>query len=82
MALEGIYPIIIDGELAGKLTVTVQGARTVFDAVCRPLVGIVRISVYGGGREGALGVLAPDGEQFSLHKMISRTELKAFPAEI
>ena len=82
MALEGTYPIMIDGELAGKLTVTAQGVRTVFDAVCRPLAGIVRISVYGGGREGALGVLAPDGERFGLHKALSRTELKAFPAEI
>ena len=82
MALEGTYPIMIDGELAGKLTVTAQGARTVFDAVCRPLAGIVRISVYGGGREGTLGVLAPDGEHFGLHKIFSRTELKAFPVEI
>ena len=82
MALEGTYPIMIDGELAGKLTVTAQGARTVFDAVCRPLTGIVRISVYGGDREGVLGVLAPNGEQFSLHKTFSRAELKSFPAEI
>ena len=71
MALEGVYPIMIDGVLAGKLTVTAQGARTAFDAVCRPLPGIVRISVYGGGAEGTLGVLVPDGEQFSLHKTLS-----------
>ena len=82
MALEGTYPIVIDGELVGKLTVTAQGARTVFDAVCRPLPGVVRISVYGGGAEGALGVLTPDGEQFGLHKILSRTELKNFPQEI
>ena len=82
MALEGVYPIIIDGELAGKLTVTVQGVRTVFDAACRPLAGIVRISVYGGGREGYLGVLTPDSEQLGLHKKLSRAELRSFPAEI
>ena len=82
MALEGVYPIMIDGNLEGKLTVTVQGAWTVFDAVCRPLPGVVRISVYGGGAEGVLGVLAPDREQFGLHKTLSRTELKSFPQEI
>ena len=82
MALEGTYPIVIDGVLAGKLTVTAQGARTVFDAVCRPQPGVVRISVYGSGAEGPLGVLAPDGEQIGLHKTLSRTELKNFPQEI
>ena len=82
MALEGVYPIIIDGELMGKLTVTVQGGYTVFDAVCRPLAGIVRVSAYGGGREGCLGILAPDGEQLSLHKKLSRADLRDFPQEI
>ena len=82
MALEGTYPIMIDGALAGKLTVTAQGARTAFDAVCRRMEGVVRISVYGGGAEGCLGVLAPENDGLSLHKTLSRTELKAFPQEI
>jgi len=82
MAMEGSYPIMIDGELAGKLTVTAQGARTVFDARCRMCAGIVRLSVYGGGTEGYLGVLAPEGEELSLHKTITRTELEAFPQQI
>ena len=59
--MEGVYPIVIDGEIAGKLTVRAAGGRTVFSAVCRPLEGVVRISVYGGGREGYLGVLARRG---------------------
>lgn len=77
------YPIMIDGELAGKLTVERQGARTVFDAECRPLQGVVRISVYGGGKEGPLGVLAPGADgKLRLHKSLSRNAMREFPGEI
>jgi len=79
---EGTHPILLDGGVVGKLTVTQQGARTVFDAWCRPLEGIVRISVYGGGREGLLGVLAPEGDGLTLHRRLSRAEMRAFPEEI
>ena len=80
--MEGVYPIWIDGEAAGKLTVRAAGGRTVFSAVCRPLEGVVRISVYGGGREGYLGVLAPEGDALTLEKSFSRAALREFPAEI
>lgn len=80
--MEGVYPIVIDGEIAGKLTVRAAGGRTVFSAVCRPLEGVVRISVYGGGREGYLGVLAPEGDALTLEKSFSRAALRDFPAEI
>ena len=80
--MEGVYPIWIDGEVAGKLTVRAAGGRTVFSAVCRSLEGVVRISVYGGGREGYLGVLAPEGDALTLEKSFSRAALREFPAEI
>ena len=76
------YPIMIDEELAGKLTVEKQGGRTVFDAECRMLPGIVRLSVYGGGKEGYLGVLAPEDGKLRLHKALSRGDMRDFPAEI
>ena len=63
--MEGIYPVIIDGEPVGKLTVEQQGQRTVFTAETRQLQGIVRISVYGEGKEGYLGELAPAGNGLS-----------------
>lgn len=76
------YPIVIDEELAGKLTVDAQGGRTVFDAECRMLPGIVRLSVYGGGKEGYLGVLAPEDGKLRLRKALSRGQMKEFPSEI
>ena len=77
-----IYPIMIDGELAGKLRVERQGARTAFDAECRMLPGLVRLSVYGGGQEGYLGVLAPEDGALRLRRVLSRSQMRGFPAEI
>ncbi len=76
------YPIVIDEALAGKLTVDRQGPRTVFEADCRMLPGLVRLSVYGGGLEGYLGVLAPEGDKLRLRKTLSRTQMRGFPQEI
>ena len=82
MALDGTYPIIIDEKMAGKLRVYTKGASTCFEAECVNLDGLVRISVYGGGAEGYLGVLAPEGERMCLRKSFSRAALCAFPQEI
>jgi len=82
MALEGTYPIVIDEKIAGKLSVYTKGASTCFEAVCTMLDDVVRISVYGGGVEGYLGVLVPDGEQMCLRKSFSRAALCTFPKEI
>ena len=76
------YPIMIDETLAGKLSVDRQGARTVFDAECRMLPGLVRLSVYGGGKEGYLGVLTPEDGKLRLRKALSRTQMREFPEEI
>lgn len=80
--MEGTYPLIIEGELVGKLTVSQRGPQTAFDVSCRMLSGIVRVSVYGGGQEGYLGVLAPEGDGLSLHKVMSRGAMRDFPQVI
>ena len=80
--MEGTYPVIIDGELAGKLKVGRQGALTEFLAETRDLPGIVRISVYGGGKEGYLGVLAPSGDGLALRKTVSPGGMREFPEQI
>lgn len=81
--MEGKYPIIIDGALCGFLKVEERGALTEFRAECGMLPGIVRLSVYGGGREGYLGVLMPDSDgRLRLKKSFSRTAMRDFPRDI
>ena len=76
------YPIILEGELWGKLTADPKGARTVFQAECRMREELTRISVYGGGREGYLGLLTPEGGKLCLTKALSRADLRDFPDPI
>ena len=80
--MEGTYPLLLDGVRAGELTVTAEGGWTVFDVRCEGASGLVRVSVYGAGREGYLGVLAPDGEAMTLRRRLSRSALRDFPPEI
>ena len=78
----GNYPVLIDGEETGTLTVTRDGLMTVFDVRCKAPDTLLRLSVYGE-TEGYLGVLAPDGDGGArLHKRFSRAEMKAFPQTI
>ena len=76
------YPIMIAGALCGKLTVETRGARTVFEAECQPREGLVRISVYGGGREGFLGLMMPKEGKLRLKRTLTRTEMRDFPDPI
>ena len=76
------YPLSLDGAEAGTLTVSAEGGWTWFEARCAAVPGIVRLSVYGEGREGYLGVPAPEGEGLFLRRRFSRSELKAFPQRI
>jgi len=80
--MEGVFPVFIDGVLSGKLRVRGEGSMTLFDAECRFQPGIIRLSVYGGGEEGYLGVLTPEGELLTLHRRLSRSALRGFPREI
>ncbi|MCD8191586.1 MAG: hypothetical protein LUD55_02145 [Oscillospiraceae bacterium] len=76
------YPIFINGAEVGALTVTADGRRTVFEADCEMREGIVRLSVYGGGREGRLGVLAPEGARLQLRRTLSPLQMQDFPQRI
>lgn len=76
------YPIIIDGAEAGTLNVTVEGLFTVFEANVRAHEGLVRLSVYGGGQEGYLGVMQPWSGGLYLRRRLSRSELRRIPEVI
>ena len=73
------YPVLINGEKKGTLTVSREGLTTRFDAKCEDPGTLVRLSVYGGGKEGYLGVMTPENGVLTLHR---RLTLAAFPAEI
>ena len=79
--MEGRWPLILDGVECGFVTAEKRGAYTVFTARALYTGELKRISLYGGGDEGVLGVLAPDGEEVSLTRRFTRSELAAFPAE-
>ena len=76
------YPLILDGAQAGTVTVRREGGWTVFDVQCAAAEGVKRVSVYGGGAEGYLGVLAPEDGALTLHRRFSRSAMRAFPAHI
>ena len=76
------YPVLINGEKKGTLTVSRDGLTTRFDAKCEDPGTLVRLSVYGGGKEGYLGVMTPENGVLTLHRRLTRAALAAFPAEI
>ena len=78
---EGKLPIIIDGELCGAVEVSRRGGMTVFSARCRMLDGLLRLSVYGSGGEGYLGVMAPVGGELRLERSLSRAAMRGFPEQ-
>lgn len=81
--MEGKYPLLIDGRESGELRVTRRGALTLFEAEAEDGGGILRLSVYGGGREGYLGVMSPSGEgRVALRRQLSRAALRDFPEQI
>ncbi len=76
------HPIIIDGNAAGSLTVTEDGLFTVFEATLPGYGELLRLSVYGGGREGYLGVMQPWSGGLYLRRRLSRSELRRMPEVI
>ena len=76
------HPIIIDGNAAGSLTVTEDGLFTVFEATLPECGELLRLSVYGGGREGYLGVMQPWSGGLYLLRRLSRSELRRIPEVI
>ena len=76
------YPIIIDGRQQGRLRVFRQGLYTVYSARCCPLPGLVRLSVYGQGKEGVLGLMQPCSQGLFLERRLSREAQRDFPQKI
>ena len=76
------YPVVLDGETVGTLSVTRDGLLWVYDVRCTAPEGLVRLSVYGE-KEGYLGVLLPDGRGGAgLRKCFTRTAHETMPQHI
>lgn len=74
------YPVYIDGNECGHLTVSTDGLMTAFSAKCSVKSGkIIRLYVCGGGRSAVLGTLSKNGE---ITRRFSRTELEKLPHDI
>ncbi len=76
------YPLIIDGNEAGTLSVSEEGLYTCFEAHTGERDGLVRLWVCGGGECAYLGVMQPWSGGLYLRRRLSRSELKGFPAQI
>ncbi len=74
-----IYPIRFDGNEAGTLEVRPDGLFTEFRARCADPGRLIRLSVYGEGGEGYLGVMEPNGGELLLVRRISRAGMRDFP---
>ena len=81
--MEGSWPVMFGGREIGSLRAHERGAMTVFEAEAADPGGVLRLSVYGGGREGSLGVMSPSGEgRVALRRSLSRAALRGFPERI
>lgn len=81
--MEGSWPVMFGGREIGLLRAHARGAMTVFEAEASDPGGVLRLSVYGGGREGYLGVMSPAGEgRVALRRSLSRAALRGFPERI
>ena len=75
--MTGSWPLILPCG-SGRVSARREGAYTVFQAECSG-EGLWRISLYGGGRELYLGLLAPDGAGgLTLTRRMTRSELSGF----
>lgn len=75
-------PLLLRGEETGFLTVERRGLITEFSARCPDPGGLVRLSVYGGGKEGYLGVMEPANGALTLCRKLTREDMRAFPSKI
>lgn len=73
------YPIMLGGREAGRLSVCAEGLFTVYEATIPGRQELLRLSVYGGGLEGYLGVMQPHSGGLYLRRRMSRAQAKAMP---
>ncbi len=76
------YPIYVDEKEAGRLSVETQGLYTRFFARFTDPGRLIRLCVYGEGKEAVLGVAAPENGELVLERRFSRFALRDFPLEI
>ena len=76
------YPVYIDGKKAGKLSVYSQGLYTVYSARVEGRRELLRLSVYGQGREGKLGLMQPGDNFMYLERRLSKDAQRSFPRKI
>lgn len=75
-------PIVIDGQETGKLEIEREGSYTLFRGRCADPGRLLRLSVYGDGREGYIGVMMPEGGSVTVKKRYSRFDLRSFPETV
>lgn len=76
------YPLYIRGQRRGELSVERDGLFTALEIWAESMEGMLRVSVYGEGREGYLGILQPRCGKLWLRKKLSRREMAALPEKI
>ena len=76
------YPIMADGRKIGTLKVYRQGLYTVYAAHAEARKELFRLSVYGQGREGRLGLMQPRDSGLFLERRLSNEAQKGFPRRI
>ena len=76
------YPLLLKGEIRGKLTVEKQGLYTIIEAGAEKSQGLVRLWVQGQGEQAYLGVMEPKNGGLYLRRRLSRLEMSAFPQKI
>ena len=80
--MEERYPVRVDGRDAGVLTVSREGLWSVFSLRCADPGRLLRLSVYGDGAEGYLGVPEPEGGELRLVRRFSAAQTARLPGRI
>lgn len=77
------YPFYYNGQRAGTLKVSESGLYTVFSLSAENIdKKMLRISVYGDGREYCIGVAEAREKKINFEKKLSRNAMKELPDKI
>ncbi|MDL2300245.1 hypothetical protein LJC01_01210 [Clostridiaceae bacterium OttesenSCG-928-D20] len=80
--MEKSFSIYHNSKIIGELRLREEGLLSVFEGECENIGELFRLSVYGGGREGYIGVMLPSDDKFSIKKSLTKSEMRDFPKEI
>lgn len=77
------FPFYYKGKRAGTLQVSESGVYTLFRLAAEKIgEKMLRVSVYGAGKELCLGLAEVRAGKISFEKKLSRQSLRAFPSKI